>query len=82
MRYDYYANQVEFHAAGEGHAEVRRFDDFERNQMFVSELQHYLDCLKGKASPAVSLRDGRKSLQIGLASARSMEEGAVVSVTN
>ncbi|NJL40020.1 MAG: Gfo/Idh/MocA family oxidoreductase [Leptolyngbyaceae cyanobacterium SM1_4_3] len=41
--------------------------EFERNSMFLAEMQHFLDCLSGKATPLVTLEDGVKGLAIALA---------------
>jgi predicted dehydrogenase len=47
---------------------------FERNSMFLAEMQHFLDCLSGKAEPLVTLEDGVKGLAIALA-AKTGNEG-------
>ena len=49
LRYDYYANQVELHDLATRTSEVFRFDRFDRNQMFVDELAHFLACVRGEA---------------------------------
>jgi predicted dehydrogenase len=41
--------------------------NFERNSMFLAEMQHFLDCVAGKAEPLVTLEDGVKGLAIALA---------------
>ncbi|NJN59259.1 MAG: Gfo/Idh/MocA family oxidoreductase [Leptolyngbyaceae cyanobacterium SL_5_9] len=41
--------------------------EFERNSMFLAEMQHFLDCLSGKTEPLVTLEDGVKGLAIALA---------------
>ena len=81
VRYDYHASQVEFYPLADTKTQIHSFDDFERNKMFVSEMQHFLDCLNGKACPTVNLREAKNSLMIGLAGARSLETGSAVSVT-
>jgi predicted dehydrogenase len=40
--------------------------NFERNSMFLAEMQHLLDCLSGKAEPLVTLEDGVRGLAIAL----------------
>ncbi len=40
---------------------------FERNTMFLDELRHFREVVKGKAEPACSLQDGIISLRLALA---------------
>ena len=51
---------------------------FERNQLFLEEMRHFLACLEGLETPRVSIRDGARSLAIALAAKRSIETGQVV----
>jgi predicted dehydrogenase len=74
-RYDYYSNTVELHDASEKTAEVRCFDDFDRNQMFVDELTHFLACLRGECQPIINLREAARSIKISLAAAGSISSG-------
>lgn len=48
------------------------------NDMYVAELRHFLDCVKGLAVPAVTGEDGRRVLEIALAAKRSSVERRVV----
>lgn len=61
--------------------EESRFEGFTRNDMFLAEMRHLLDCLAGRAKPTVSLRDGKASLEMALAALRSLETGEVVTLT-
>lgn len=38
---------------------------FNRNQMFVDEMRHFIDCLEGKATPICDYEDGKKALKLG-----------------
>jgi predicted dehydrogenase len=57
---------------------VHAFADFDRNQMFIDELQHFLHCVGTRTRPLVNLRDGVESLRIALAAKESIASGAVV----
>jgi predicted dehydrogenase len=81
-RYDYYSNTVELHDASEKTAEVRRFVEFDRNQMFVDELTHFLACLRGDTHPVVDLGEAVRSLKISLAANESMKTQNVVRMPN
>jgi len=51
---------------------------FERNQLFLDEMTHFLACVEGRESPRVSIRDGARSLAIALAAKESIATGQVV----
>ncbi len=59
-------------------AEERAFADFQRNQLFLDELQQFLLCLKGQQTPLVSLQEAAESLRMALAARQSLERGRVV----
>jgi predicted dehydrogenase len=57
------------------------FQEFDRNDMFMDEMRQFVACVRGEASPIVSIADGARSLRIALAARESIETGAVVSLT-
>lgn len=72
--------QVEvFHADCE-RAEIHCFENFERNQIFLEEMQHFLDCVRTGAPPSITIEAGAQSLRIALAALRSLETGNVEAV--
>ncbi len=52
----------------------------DRNESYRAELRHFLDCVAGKATPAVTGEEGRRVLQIVLAARRSAMDCRVVTV--
>jgi predicted dehydrogenase len=52
--------------------------DFQRNQMFLDEMQAFLRCIERHEPPVVSLRDGGQSLKMALAARDSLRSGKVV----
>ena len=44
---------------------------FHRNDRFIAEMKHFLDCLQGNAEPEVDLEKGSRSLKIALAAKES-----------
>ncbi len=40
--------------------------DYERNDMFLSEMRHFLQVVRGEASPAIPLEDGERVLRLAL----------------
>ena len=51
---------------------------FQRNDRFLAEMKHFLDCLQGKSEPEVNLESGSRSLKIALAAKKSGKTGKVV----
>jgi predicted dehydrogenase len=46
-------------------------DDFERNDMFLAEIEHFIEVVKGNSQPLCSLDDGHKALRLALAAHES-----------
>jgi len=57
------------------------FAGFTRNDMFLAQTQHFLDCLRQGSAPAVGLRDGLQSLRLALAALRSLHEQREVALS-
>lgn len=64
--------------ASTGETTTHQFAGFQRNDMFVDELKHFLACVGGDATPPVGLREARQSLRVALAAHRSIETGTAV----
>jgi predicted dehydrogenase len=60
----------------DGWQDIPAPEGFERNEMFLDEMRHFLDVINGAATPVCSLADGVRALQIGLAVKRSAVEGS------
>ena len=80
MAYDYYQNRVVWTPLDNSKTEVREFTDFHRNQMYLDELKHFLNCLQDKETPRVDLDEGIRSLKIGMAAFQSLNRNQVVSL--
>ena len=46
-------------------------EGFNRNDMFLDEMAHFLDVVNGEAEPVCTLDDGRKALKLALAAHES-----------
>ena len=53
-------------------------EGFERNQMFLAQMAHFLEVIRGKAKPVCSLDDGIQAQRLINAVYRSAQEGQVV----
>ena len=78
ISWDYYSNRVNLYTVAKEQWESFQFDDFQRNEMFLAEIKHFVACLEGKEKPVVDINEGLKSLRIALAARRSSESGKVV----
>lgn len=58
--------------------DVSSFEKLERNQLFLDEMTHFLDCVKTRRRPIVDLVDGLQSLKMALAAKESMKTGLPV----
>ena len=69
----YYANRSEWEV-------IPAPIEFERNNMFLDEMHHFLECVIGNTEPLVTLDDGIRALEIALAAKRSIAEGKLIEV--
>ncbi len=60
--------------------EIHASEKFERNDMFLDEMRHFLEILDGRATPLCSLEDGIRVLEIVLAAHQSAVSGHRVSL--
>ena len=52
------------------------------NEMYVAEMRHFLDCLAGRAHPAMDAQRGRDILALALAARQSAHSKQPVSLTS
>lgn len=50
----------------------------DRNEMYLAELRHFLDCVRGLATPVVDGEDGLRTLRVALAARRASGERRMV----
>jgi predicted dehydrogenase len=55
-------------------------EGFERNDLFLNEIGHFLSCLEGLEEPICTLDNGAEAIRIALAAHRSAEEGRRINV--
>lgn len=58
------------------------FSGFERNQLFIDQTRHFLECVRTGGNPGVTLRGGAQSLRMAMAAKQSIETGEVVMLKN
>jgi YrbI family 3-deoxy-D-manno-octulosonate 8-phosphate phosphatase len=92
LRWDNTSNQVHlFHASqtkDAGHGSIPTIEEeiiaspqeFERNDLFMAEMRHFLDIVRTGRQPTCSLEDGVQALRLSLAAIQSAEQGTRVSL--
>jgi predicted dehydrogenase len=62
---------------------VDRFtcEQLDRNQLFILEMQHFLDCVRTRSKPVVDLGEGMWSLKLALAAKESIATRRVVELS-
>ena len=61
---------------------IERLQPFDRNQMFLDELAHFLRCLEGTETPLIPAEEGAKALKIALAALAAIETTQGVAVAH
>ncbi len=64
----------------EDRKDVYRCEAFDRNQLFLDEVEHFFACMSGEARPVVDLRTAAVGMKIAMAVRESMEAGEKVSL--
>jgi predicted dehydrogenase len=67
-----------FRAEHEGWERFSVPQGFERNHLFLAQMEHFLEVIQAKAPPVCSLEDGIQALRLALAAHRSQEQGVLV----
>jgi predicted dehydrogenase len=69
-----------FGAGNEGWQTYRPPQGFERNHLFLEQMRHFLEVVKGQVEPICSLDDGIKALQLALAAHDSQVKGQIIDI--
>ncbi len=64
----------------DGHTTVNNYDGFDRNELFLAEMRHFLNCVENKEKPIVDLYMGLQSLRMALAIKKSITTRNVVAL--
>lgn len=69
-----------FLARSDRWSELHPAKQLDRNEMYLAELRHFLNCVRGKETPRVSGEDGKRALEIALAAKESARTGKTIRV--
>jgi predicted dehydrogenase len=75
---DFVANEIMLFVDRKAEGKREKVENFERNQLFLDELAHFLTCVATRQRPVVDLHDGISSLRVALAAKESIATGQVV----
>lgn len=70
---DLLANRLRVYDAQGELSEEDTFTGFVRNDMFLAQTRHFLECLASGERPVVDLTDGVQSLRLALAALKSLK---------
>lgn len=76
---DLYALTVTHYGLDGEVAAYESFAGFERNELFLDEMRHFLACIAGDETSRVTVKDGAQSLRMALAAKASLATGRVQS---
>jgi predicted dehydrogenase len=65
--WDYYSSKVEVVIRGHGRVEKESYfcpENFDRNNLFLDEMRHFIEVIKGIRSPICTLDDGIRALDL------------------
>jgi predicted dehydrogenase len=69
---DFHALTVTIFTRGNPTPDVHRYEGFERNQLFLDQIKHCMECVRSRTRPIVDLHDGLQSLRMAVAAKRSI----------
>jgi predicted dehydrogenase len=77
---DLITNETILYTERQANGQQFRVDSFDRNQLFLDEVRHFLKCVETREEPIVTIRDGLGSLKTALAAKESIATGGLVRV--
>ena len=79
IRWDYSTGGVSlFRSQGNAWRNLPVKDDYERNDMFLAEMSHFIDLVNGQVKSRCSLNDGIKAMELALAAKRSAVDKVLI----
>ncbi len=83
IEWDYFSNcaNVFSRESAESPRRILLEESFDKNQMYLEEVAHFLRVIRGEEAPLVPLSEAVATLDVALAARESLETGAVVRVS-
>ncbi|MGD9091712.1 MAG: Gfo/Idh/MocA family oxidoreductase [Anaerolineales bacterium] len=81
LRWDNATGHTQVFRADQGHWETLPLPPgFERNDLFLAEMDHFLHVVRGESQPLCSFSDGVRALELAWAALNSMKQSALIYV--
>jgi len=81
MLWDYFKGELRVYSAKVKKWTVYRDPkNFDRNEMFLDEMKHFIACVRGGRQATIPLSEGMRSLRIALAAKQSATSGKMISL--
>lgn len=81
LLWDFSNHHVRLFTANTGEwSELCSRENIDRNEMYILELKHFLDCIQTKKTPVTGIDDGRRVLEIALAIKKSCKEKRAIEI--
>lgn len=81
IRWDYFDQSVSYYDTTTDKWKIEIFRRFDRNQLFLEEMENFLLSVEGKETPIVGVEKGAQTLRVALASLESMKTGQVIELS-
>ena len=82
LDFDYYKNELTFFDNEKRKKTILWKDDsFQRNDMYLEEIKHFIGCLKKNRNTDIDLEEGLKSLKVALKAKESHEKNKFLKLT-
>lgn len=79
--WDYFDGEIKVYKTGEKKWSTHKLPkNFDRNQMFVREMKHFLECVGNRKETMIPIVEGAKSLRVALSAKKSSSTGKVISL--
>jgi predicted dehydrogenase len=79
IRWDYSDNSIFLYRKGfDSWQIIPTIGNFDRNQLFINEIKHFINIINSEAEPICTLDDGIKALEIALAVHQSAKSGSII----
>lgn len=80
LQWDLDEHLVREYNPGEKQRETHNLSDWETNDMYIDELDHFLSCIESRSKTICDLEEGYRDLKAALAALRSAEQGEHVKI--
>jgi predicted dehydrogenase len=78
--WDYFAKKVCWFETGKGTWQEFEYPEYERNDRFLAEMQHFLACLRGEERPKADVLRGSEVLKLALRAKESAMTGKACAI--